>query len=161
MKRVDLLFSLVRVVLGIIFFWAFIDKLYGLGYATATEKSWLAGESPTAGFLKFGTHGPFATFFQGLAGNPFVDWLFMMGLLFVGLSLLLGIGMKIAGYSGALMMGLIYLSLFPPENNPLIDEHIIYILLFIIFSKGEVGHRFSLNSWWKKMGLVKKYAMLQ
>lgn len=147
--------------MGFIFFWAFIDKLFGLGFATTADKSWLQGVSPTIGFLKFGVHGTFAAFFNSLAGNVLVDWLFMLGLFGIGLSLLLGIGTRIAGYSGALMMTLMYLSLLPPENNPILDEHIIYLFLFLIFATGEVGHRFGLFQWWKQTRLVKKYPVLQ
>ena len=88
--------------MGWIFLWAFVDKLLGLGFATAPEKSWLAGGSPTTGFLKFAAKGPFVEIFHAMAGNPIVDWLFMLGLLLIGLALLLGIGVRIAGYSGAL-----------------------------------------------------------
>ncbi len=161
MKKTDASFSLLRIALGFIFFWAFIDKVWGLGFATTPDKSWAQGVSPTTGFLKFGAEGIFAPFFHSLAGNPFIDWLFMLGLLGIGLSLLLGIGLKIAGYSGALLMSLLYLSLFPSKNNPLVDEHIIYLLLFLIFAKGEVGHRLSLYEWWKQTALVKKYPVLQ
>jgi len=159
--KIDTLWSLLRIALGFIFFWAFIDKIFGLGFTTSPDKSWLQGVSPTTGFLKFGAEGIFAPFFHSLAGNPLIDWLFMLGLLGIGLSLLLGIGLRIAGYSGAFLMTLLYLSLFPPKNNPLVDEHIIYLLLFLIFAKGDVGHRFSLHNWWSQSVLVKKYPALQ
>jgi len=38
-----------RILLGIIFLWAFVDKLFGLGFATSSAKSWLGGASPTSG----------------------------------------------------------------------------------------------------------------
>ena len=78
--------ALLRVGMGFIFLWAFFDKLLGLGYATLPERSWLAGGSPTFGYLKNATHGPLAEFFQSLAGNPLVDILFMLGLLGVGVA---------------------------------------------------------------------------
>src|SRR3989344_489551 len=78
-----------RLVMGLIFLWAFVDKLFGLGFATKSENSWLNGGSPTSGYLLNATHGPFAEFFKSLAGVAVVDWLFMVGLLFVGLTLLI------------------------------------------------------------------------
>jgi thiosulfate dehydrogenase [quinone] large subunit len=45
--------GLARIGLGWTFLWAFADKLWGLGFSTLPEKSWLAGASPTTGFLKF------------------------------------------------------------------------------------------------------------
>ena len=110
--------QLLRLYLSFTLLWAFFDKLLGLGFATAADKSWLSGTSPTSGFLKFGVEGgTFASTFSSLAGNQIVDCLFMGGLLLIGLALALGIGMKIATYSGALLMFLIYLSLFPPEKR--------------------------------------------
>lgn len=159
--KIESLWSLLRIALGFIFFWAFLDKLFGLNFATPPEKSWLVGVSPTAGFLEFAVKGTFATIFNSLSGNPLIDWLFMLGLLLIGLAMILGIGQKIAGYSGAILVFLIYLTQLPLKNNPLIDEHIIYILLFLIFAKNEVGHNFSLNKWWEKTDLVKKYKILK
>ena len=85
-----------RILLGFYFFWAFLDKTMGLGFATPAEKAWVLGGSPTTGFLS-GVNGPFANFFADMAGNPFVDWLFMLGLLGIGLSLILGIGLRVGG----------------------------------------------------------------
>ena len=87
--------GLARIALGWIFLWAFFDKFLGLGYSTLPAKSWLMGTSPTTGFLK-GAAGTFAPFFNGLSGNMIVDWLFMVGLLGIGLALVLGIGMRSA-----------------------------------------------------------------
>lgn len=120
-----------RLSMGFIFFWAFLDKTFGLGFATSPEKSWLAGGSPTTGFLSFGVKGPFANFFQSLAGIPMVDWLFMIGLLFVGLTLLLNRFVKWGAIAGSLMLLFMYLALLLPENNPIIDDHLIYILVLL------------------------------
>ena len=127
----DYLWVLLRLGLGWIFLWAFVDKLFGLGFSTAGDKSWLAGNSPTYGFLSSVAHGPFSSFYQIIAGNTFIDWLFMIGLFLIGLSLILGIFLRAAGYSGALMMFLMWTALLPPANNPLIDDHIIYILVLL------------------------------
>src|SRR5689334_12004100 len=40
-----------RLLTGFVFLWAFLDKTFGLGYATASGKGWLDGGSPTKGFL--------------------------------------------------------------------------------------------------------------
>lgn len=51
------------------------DKIFGLGFSTTSDNAWLVGGSPTSGFLTFATQGPFASFFQSLAGSVFVDWI--------------------------------------------------------------------------------------
>jgi len=123
-----------RLSMAFIFLWAFFDKTFGLGFATTADKAWIAGASPTQGFLTFGTQGPLAEFFQGLAGSPIVDWLFMLGLLFVGLTLALNRFVAWGALAGSTMMLLMYLAVLLPENNPIIDDHIIYIFVFWIIA---------------------------
>lgn len=153
--------GLLRIALGWMFLWAFLDKVFGLGFATASDKSWLSGVSPTLGFLKAGTSGPFASFYHLIAGNPVIDWLFMLGLLGVGLALILGIGLKIASYAGSLMMLLIWSSVLPPKQNPFLDEHIIYILVLLTLPMFSAGEYLGLGNWWKNLNLVKKYPILK
>lgn len=132
-----------RFVMSFIFLWAFVDKVFGLGFATTAEKAWVNGGSPTAGFLEFGTHGPFASMFQSLVGMPAVDWLFMLGLLFVGLTLLLNRYVVWGATAGVVMMMLMWLAAFPPANNPIVDEHIVYALVLTVLAlkskKGELS----------------------
>ena len=125
------LFSIttLRLLMGFIFLWAFLDKTFGLGFATSPDKSWLSGGSPTAGFLGNGVKGPFADFFHSLAGNPMVDYLFMFGLLFIGLTLLSNKFVKWGGLAGIVMMMLMYFALLLPENNPFVDDHLVYAVL--------------------------------
>ncbi len=147
--------------LGFIMLWAFFDKLLGLGFATTPDKAWIQGVSPTAGFLKSATHGPFVSFYQSLSGNTIIDLLFMSGLLLIGLALILGIGVKIAGYSGAIMMFLMWLSLLPPKNNPLLDEHSVYLVLFIGLTLVNSGDWLGFGGWWSKTSLVKQFPILR
>ena len=81
-NKTNYVWGLLRLSIGWIFLWGFIDKLFGLGFATKADSAWLAGGSPTFGFLKFAVKGPFAGFYHGLAGSAAVDWLFMAGLSF-------------------------------------------------------------------------------
>jgi len=158
MKLQHMLLALLRISLGWVFFWGFIDKLFGLQFTTASEAAWLAGGSPTAGFLKFATKGPFAEFYQGLAGNAFVDWLFMLGLLLVGASLLLGIFNKLAAWSGALMMVLMYTAGFiPPEHNPIVDEHWVYALLLLLLAYSRAGDYWGFGQRWSRSSFVKRF----
>lgn len=153
--------GLARITLGWIFFWAFIDKLFGLGFATAKGKAWLDGVSPTAGFLKGASNGPFESIFQGMAGSMVVDWLFMLGLCLIGLSLILGVGVKIAGYAGALLMLFMWLAVLPPKQNPIVDDHIVYLFVLLTFTRIPVGTWLGMGRWWSNMPFVKKYPVLQ
>mgnify|MGYP006929328070 CR=1 FL=1 len=147
--------------MGWIFLWAFLDKTFGLGFATAPGNAWIIGGSPTDGFLKFATKGPFAETFQSLAGVGLVDWLFMLGLLFVGLGLLLGVWVRLASYSGALILMLMYLAGFIwPEHNPFMDEHIMYAVLMFAFPLAD-SSVIGISEWWNKTSLVRKYRILR
>ena len=127
-----------RLAMGFIFLWAFIDKTFGLGFTTPTNKAWINGGSPTSGFLSSAVKGPFADFFHSLAGVTIVDWMFMAGLLFVGLTLIFNKYVKWGAVAGSIMLLLMYLALLWPANNPIIDDHIVYILvLMLIFFKKE------------------------
>ena len=121
-----------RLMMGLIFLWAFVDKLFGLGFATTTQNAWINGGSPTSGFLLNATRGPLAEFFKGLSGMPAVDWLFMLGLLFVGLTVTFNRYLKWGALAGSAMLLLMYLAVFPPANNPLLDDHLVYILVLAL-----------------------------
>lgn len=140
MNKQKIVFIAFRLVMGFIFLWAFLDKVFGLGFATTGDKAWMNGSSPTTGFLSFGVKGPFADIFHSLAGIAIVDWLFMLGLLFIGLTLLFNKYVFWGALAGIIMMLLMWLALLFPENNPLIDEHIVYTLVLALLAiKSKTG----------------------
>lgn len=148
--------AVTRIMIGLVFLWAFFDKLFGLGFATAADKAWVAGGSPTAGFLKMGVNpdSPFAPLFNSLAGMAWVDWLFMIGLLGIGLALVLGIGLRIAAVTGTVLLLLMWSAEIPLENNPVIDDHLIYAA--IIVTAAMARREWSLVNWWINLSFVKK-----
>ena len=146
--RARYFWALARIALGWTFLWSFLDKLLGLGFSTVAENAWIRGGSPTAGFLQFGTAGPLTDFYQSLAGKPIVDWLFMFGLLGLGVALLLGVLMHIAGYGGAVFVLLLWSAHLPPENNPVVDQHIIYLFVLLGLMASGAGRTWGLGSWW-------------
>lgn len=143
MKTEKTLFMGLRLALSFIFLWAFFDKVFGLGFATPSVKAWIHGGSPTTGFLSMAVKGPFASIFHQMAGVALVDWLFMLGLLFVGATLLFNRYVFWGSLAGIAMLGLMWLALLFPQNNPIIDEHIIYILILGVLAikakKGELA----------------------
>ena len=154
--------GLLRLGLGWIFLWAFVDKLFGLGFATEADGAWLAGGSPTFGFLNFATKGPFAEFYSGMAGNVVVDWMFMLGLLAIGLPLVLGIGVRVAGSIGVIMLAMMYTAGFmPPENNPFVDSHIMYAIVMVTLVATAPGAYLGLGGLWAKTRLVRRYPVLK
>jgi thiosulfate dehydrogenase [quinone] large subunit len=45
-ERATKFLAVFRVVLGVEFLWAFLDKTFGLGYATPAARAWINGGSP-------------------------------------------------------------------------------------------------------------------
>jgi len=146
--------------LGWVFLWAFLDKTFGLGYATPTENAWIDGGSPTSGFLG-GVEGPFADFFQGLAGNAFVDWLFMLALLGIGLAFILGIGMRIAAASAVVLLVLMWMAVLPIVNNPFLDDHLVYALVAVGLAASSAGDTWGFGKAWASTHLVTRYPILR
>ena len=98
----------IRLSLGWVFLWAFLDKTFGLGHGTAGKDAWVNGGSPTAGFLGFATAGPFSGAYHQIAGQAWADWLFMLGLLGIGTALMLGVAMRLATAAGVLLLVLMW-----------------------------------------------------
>jgi thiosulfate dehydrogenase [quinone] large subunit len=161
------LVAVLRIGMGLIFFWAFLDKLFGFGYATSSANAWINGGSPTKGFLGGLNHGPFRSMFNSWAGDAWADWLFMLGLAGIGLALLLGIGMRIAAVSGSLMLLLMWAAAWPLDQhtatgqltrstNPIIDDHLIYTIVLITLATLSAGTVWGLGKYWANLDFVKK-----
>ncbi len=161
MKKGFYVLGILRILLGLIFLWAFFDKVFGLGFATPVERAWINGISPTTGFLANAVTGPFAIIFRSLAGRGIVDWFFMLGLLGIGVSLTFGIFNKIANISGTVLMGLMWLALLPTENHPFLDDHVIYAFLMISFIIFKANNYLGFGKWWNGQKLVRKYSFLE
>jgi thiosulfate dehydrogenase [quinone] large subunit len=150
-----------RLSLGWVFLWAFLDKLFGLGHETESKASWINGGSPTSGFLGHATKGPFADMYQNIAGQAWADWLFMIGLAGIGTALILGVAMRIAAASGALLLVLMWTAVLPPDNNLFMDDHLIYALVLVALALVKAGHVFGFGQVWERIPLVQKYGALR
>lgn len=163
------LFTLLRLSIGWTFLFAFLDKAFGWfvfeyngeTYGTTSDAAWINGGDPTWGFLQFGTQGKvFEDFFKDLIGNEYVIWLYMIGLLGIGVSLTLGIFRKIATVSGVLMMIILWVASLPLVHNPFMDDHLVYALILIIIGFTE-HHGIIFIPGWKDSGLVGALPILE
>ncbi|MGW5265811.1 hypothetical protein ACWEQG_32955 [Microbispora sp. NPDC004025] len=150
-----------RIAIGWVFLWAFLDKTFGLGFATPAAKAWTNGGSPTTGFLKGTADNTFGTLFNTLAGHPWVDWLFMTGLAGIGTALVLGIAMRIAATAGTLLLLLMWAAELPLTTNPFMDEHIIYAIVLIGLTLTRAGTTLGLGTTWTDTTLVRRLPILK
>ncbi len=160
-----------RIAFGLTFLWAFFDKLLALGFSTGRaddgtvdrfgDGAWINGASPTEGFLKFGADGPFKGFYNGIAGSPVVDALFMLALLGIGVALTLGIGMRFGTAAGALLYLMMWTVALPPANNPVLDEHILGAISMIVLLGFHAGNVWGLGKRWASTDLVERVPVLR
>jgi thiosulfate dehydrogenase [quinone] large subunit len=142
-----------------------LDKLLGLGKSTPAARAWLEGGSPTSGFLK-GVTGPDSVnplkdVYSVFVGHSWADWLFMIGLLGIGLALILGIGMRVAAVSGTVLMLMMYGASLPIATNPFLDDHIIYAMVMIVLALTYAGDTLGLGKVWGRTALVQKLPVLR
>jgi thiosulfate dehydrogenase (quinone) large subunit len=150
----------IRIALGWVFLWAFLDKTFGMGFATTSAKAWINGGSPTKGFLG-SAKGPFSGFYHSIAGTGLANVLFMAGLLAIGVALILGIGMRLAAAGGALLTVLMWTAVLPPASNPFMDEHLIYAAVLIVLALLGAGNTLGLGRRWADTPLVKRFSWLK
>ena len=165
------LVAVIRIGMGLVFAWAFVDKVFGLGYATSSKAAWINGGSPTKGFLGGLNHGPFKGMFTSWAGAAWADWLFMLGLAGIAIALLFGAGLRIAAVSGTLMLLLMWAAEWPLDRhtstgqltrstNPIIDDHLIYALILIALAALSAGTVWGVGRRWAKLGFVQRHRWL-
>ena len=167
--------GLLRIALGWVFLWAFLDKLFALGFATGRDPetgvvdrfgdaAWINGGSPTEGFLENGlnTRWFFDDLYSSLAGLWWVDWIYMLSMLLIGVALMLGVFTRLAALGGIVWMALFYTSsALWPENNPVIDDHVIYAIALAGIAAVGAGRFLGLGRWWERKGLAARHPMLR
>ncbi len=124
--------AIARIALGFVFLWAFLDKTFGLTYATPERqrmdvRNGRRQPDIRLPHLRGQPRGPFAGFFHSLgesagvmgADGPtlypgsWVNWVFMLALLGAGVTLILGVFMRIGSIGAAVLLLMMYLAAAP------------------------------------------------
>jgi thiosulfate dehydrogenase [quinone] large subunit len=165
-------FASLRLLTGFVFLWAFLDKTFGFGYATPSGKGWIDGGSPTKDFLSGVAAGPMESTFHSWAGATWADWLFMAGLLGIGLALVGGFALRLAAVAGTAMMALMWVAEWPPakhlsdgsasmSSNPFADYHLIYAVVLVALALASAGDTLGFGRLWAKLPFVRDNGWLR
>jgi thiosulfate dehydrogenase [quinone] large subunit len=145
--KISLLF--LRLSLGWLMFYSGINQL--------TNASWSA-----AGYLTNAI--TFPQLFHWLASAsilPTINFLNEWGLVVLGASLIFGLCVRLTSAFGMLLMLLYYLPVlsfpFIQPGSYLVDEHIIYIFVLLVFISTSAGRVYGLDGVWIKLGFAKKH----
>lgn len=171
MPKTYRMLAVTRISLGWLLLWTFLDSTFALGFPTGRagdgttdylgDAAWVNGGSPTA-MLEMATKGPFAGFFRNIAGEPWLDWLFMSIFLVAGAALILGVGTRIAATAGAalFLVAWIAVSIWPPDN-PFMSQYLIYAMVLVGLAFTDVGDTWSLSPRWNRTRLVGKFPIFK
>lgn len=122
---------LLRVAFGVMFLLSGLSK-----FGDWSASAYLAASS-----------GPFAAWFQSLAGNGIVDSLNAWGMVLIGAGLILGLLVRPAAIGGIALMVLYYFAAFTSNiSHGYIDNHVIYALALFVLAAGGAGHALGLNT---------------
>lgn len=145
--------AVLRVVVGLLFLWAGLEKAIGAGLGT-----WTAD-----GFLKFGTAGslgwpfvagkvaegtvfnPTHTFWTGLAGSPLIDWIVPLGEIGIGIGLVLGLFTRFSAAMGTLMMVLFFVAAWDFSLG-VINEQLILAVVTAFLGYIGAGNYYGLDA---------------
>ena len=144
-KKITIPLSAARVLLGWLMLYAGLTKLLTPGWSAAR---FLSGAKTLTGFYAW-----LAT--PGLIG--IVNFLNACGLTLLGISLLLGLFVRWTAWPGVLLMLLYYFAsnaLPAVSNGFLVDEHIVYASLLVIFFAADAGQYYGLDKLFQKKNIA-------
>lgn len=161
-----------RLIMSFVFLWAFLDKTFGFGYTTPPARAWINGGSPTMGFLSRVNVGPLQSTFRSWAGATWADWLFMLGLLGIGLALLAGVALRITAVCGTALLALMWIAEWPPakhlsdgspsmSTNPVVNSHVVDAAFLIVLAAVGAGNTWGLGRIWASLPVVRSHPWLR
>jgi len=144
---------LLRISMGWLMFYAGITKILNPQWSAA---GYMKGAKTFTGFYNWMAQADII---------PVVNFINEWGLTLLGVSLILGIFVRLSSVLGVLLMLLYY---FPVLSFPkisthsfLVDEHIIYALVLLFFASIQAGRVWGLEKWCSKLPICSKFPKLR
>lgn len=142
-----------RIIMGWFFFYAGITKVLD---AKWTSVKYVEGAKTFVDLYQW---------FLSPQVLPVVDFSVKWGLTLLGISLILGMFVRISSYLGMLLMFLLYLPIlnFPMvgTHSYLVDEHIIYMAGLLILASFRAGHVWGLEKWCINLPICSRFPKLR
>src|SRR3989338_7903508 len=147
MRPISLL--LLRLSLGSLFFYAGITKVL--------DPNWSA-----AFYLKGAKTFPaFYQWFLDPSILPSINLINEWGLTLIGLSLILGILVRVSSIGGILLMLLYYFPIldgvYPNAHSLIVDEHIVYASALFVLATFRAGRVFGLEKWCSNLPICARF----
>lgn len=143
---------LVRLSLGFMYLYSGLSKVLDSSW---TSQGYLEGAKGFTGFY---------TWLASPSLLPAVDFMNEWGLTLLGVSLVLGIFVRLSGVLGAVLMLLYYLALgfpYPNEHAFIVDEHIIYGSILLYLAAIQAGRVYGLDAWCSRLSICKRFPKLR
>ena len=144
---------LLRVLTGWMMFYAGITKVLDPGWSAA---GYLKGAKTFAGFYNWLTSP---------AIMPVINFINEWGLTLLGVSLILGVSVRLSSVSGAVLMMLYYFPVldfpYPNPHSFLVDEHIIYVAALLVLAAYRAGRVWGLENWCSGLPICSRFPKLR
>src|SRR3989344_2904866 len=141
-----------RLAVGWLMFYAGITKIL--------DPAWTS-----AGYL--GSAKTFSGFYSWFASPANIGWVNFLnewGLTLIGISLILGLGVRLSSVFGALIMVLYWLPVleFPYVGHSfIVDEHIVYAAALMLLAALRAGRYYGLETWCSRLPICSRYPRLR
>ncbi len=151
-KYAKLFLFLTRISLGWMFFYSGLTKILD---STWTSEGYITNAKVFSGFY---------TWLASPSLLPVVDFMNEWGLTLLGISLILGLFVRLSSVLGALLMLLYYIPQgfpYPNDYALIVDDHIIFIFLLLYFAAIRAGRTWGLEDFCARLSLCKKFPKLR
>ena len=144
---------LLRIATGWLMFYAGITKILDPQWSA---EGYLRGAKTFAGFFQW---------FLQPGVLPIVNFVNEWGLTLLGVSLILGIFVRLSSLFGAVLMMLYYFPVlqFPyiPPHSYIVDDHLIYALVLLFFAAVRAGRAWGLENWCSNLPICSYFPRLR
>lgn len=157
------LLGLVRILIGWMFIWTFIDRTFGLGRPTPHDQAWTRGGSPIDSFVgsarDSGSRNPVPGFWRFLSEqHTWVNIVLMVLIAVIGVLLVLGFVMWFSCVAGAILLVLQWFTAWPIKDNLFLNSALLGAVVLIALLACNAGSFVGFGKRWQHQEKVTRSA---